>query len=325
MSNVMGLDIGYSNVIAVFGDDSSAPETIVRPAQAVPLNVLPGDSGLSAGEVIVTVDGVEWIAFAAPGRAQEGRELHGDYTASSAYEALFKASILQAAGSDGVIDMLVTGLPVKQARDPEFVNRLIARMTGTHQIAPKVEVTVKKVAVVAQPLGTITAIYCDTDYGELLKESVSLTLDPGFFSVDWVASDREKLIPDSSGSSLKAMSVLLYATSDEIAKDYGGNPGPEKIESALQSGTSYIILFGKKVELKEYIQRAAEKVIPRVFTEIRRSLRFLEDRTIDCVILGGGGAEIYEPFARQYFPDATIIKPDNSVTSNAYGFWQMGR
>lgn len=325
MSNVMGLDIGYSNVIAVFGNSSSAPEKIIRPAQAVPLSVLPGDAGLRAGEVLVNVGGVEWVAFAAPGRAQEGRELHEDYTASDAYEAMFKASILQAAGSDGVIDMLVTGLPVTQARDAEYVNRLIARMTGTHQVSPKVEVTVKKVAVVAQPIGTMTSIYCDTDYGEMLRGAVSLVLDPGFFSVDWVVFDHEELVATSSGSSLKAMSVLLSATNEEIAKDYGGNPGQEKIESALQSGKSYIILFGKKVELKEYIQRAAEKVIPNVFIEIKRSLRFLSGRAIDFVVLGGGGAEVYEQFARQNFPDATIIKPDNSVTSNAYGFWQMGR
>lgn len=325
MPNVLGLDIGYSNVIAVFGDSSSTPETIIRPAQAVPLDVLPGGAGLRDGEVLVNVGGVEWVAFAAPGRAQDDRELHDDYTASDAYEALFKASLLHAAGSDGVIDKLVTGLPVSQARDPEYVNRVIERMTGTHQITPKVSVTVNKVFVVAQPIGTITTIYCTTDLGEELDEAASLVIDPGFFSVDWVAVDRQQIVSESSGSSLQAMSVLLHAANEEIAKDYGGNPGPERIESALQSGKSYVILFGKKVELKEYMQRAAERVIPKVFKDITRSLRFRGGRSIDYIILGGGGADIYEQFARQNFPDAKIVKVEDSVISNGYGFWLMGR
>lgn len=68
------------------------------------MSVLPGDSGLRPGEVIVEVDGAPWVAFAAPGRVQDGRELHEDYTSSHAYEALFKGALLHAAGDKDVID-----------------------------------------------------------------------------------------------------------------------------------------------------------------------------------------------------------------------------
>jgi len=323
MEKKLGLDIGYSNVVAVFGDGTGNPETIVRPAQAVPLSVLPGDAGLRAGEVRVDVGGVEWVAFAAPGRVQEGRELHEDYTASSAYEALFKAALLHAAGDEDEIDVLVTGLPVTQARDAEYVEALVKRMEGTHRITPKREITVKRVTVVAQPIGTLTDIYCRSDDAAILEESVSLVIDPGFYSADWVLFDHQELVSTSSSSSVQAMSVLLEACNQEIAKDYGGIPGAEKVESALQSGKSYIMLFGKKVELSEYLKRAADRVVPGVFTEIKQSLRFLKGRAIDCVVLGGGGADIYEPFARAEFPDALIVKPHNSVLSNAYGFWLM--
>lgn len=94
MCKALGLDIGYSNTIAVFGDGKEKPESIIRPSQAAPLSVLPGDSGLRSGEVLVEVDGVSWVAFAAPGRVQDGRELHDDYTSSQAYEALFKGALL---------------------------------------------------------------------------------------------------------------------------------------------------------------------------------------------------------------------------------------
>lgn len=228
MQNVLGLDIGYSNLIAVFGQADGQPESIVRPAQAVPLSVLPGDSGLRAGEVVVDIDGAPWVAFAAPGRVQDGRELHDDYTSSQAYEALFKGALLHAAGESDVIDCLVTGLPVSQARDKGYVTALVDRMTGTHQVTPKRTVTVKQVQVVAQPIGTLTDIYCNSNAAEVIEESVSIIIDPGFFSVDWVVFDHRELVANSSSSSLKAMSVVLEACSEEIAKDHGGIPGAEK-------------------------------------------------------------------------------------------------
>lgn len=325
MSKVIGLDIGYSNAITVFGDSESIPETIVRPSRAVRLSALYGDFGLRDGEVLVNVGGVEWVAFAAPGRTQDARDLHEDYTTSDSYEALFKASLLRAAGSDCVIDTLVTGLPVNHARDTEYVSRVIRRMTGTHQVSPGIEVAVNKVAVVSQPIGTMANIYCKTDHGEALSSSVSLVIDSGFFSAGWVLFDKENLVSAGSGMSLMAMSVLLDKASDEIAKDYGGNPGFEKIEFALQSGKDHIVFLGEKLYIKEYLRRAALEVIPSVFAEIKNSLRFLEGRKVRYVILGGGGTEIYEDFARQYLPDAILIKPENIITSNAYGFWLMGR
>lgn len=85
------------------------------------------------------------------------------------------------------------------------------------------------------------------------------------------------------------------------------------------------MVYGRKVELDQYLDRAAERVIPGVFTEIKQGLRFLKGRAIDCVILGGGGASLYETFARREFPDALVVKPADSVKSNAEGFWNIAR
>ena len=141
--------------------------------------------------------------------------------------------------------MLVTGLPVTQARDESYVKALVETMTGTHRISSKREVTVKSVVVVAQPIGTLTDIYCTSDSADVVEESVSLVLDPGFFSVDWVLFDHRELVAQSSSSSVKAMSVLLQACNEEIGLEQGGIPGVEKIEHARQSGRSYILMFGR--------------------------------------------------------------------------------
>ncbi|MFT7976437.1 plasmid stability protein StbA, partial [Salmonella enterica subsp. enterica serovar Enteritidis] len=76
---------------------------------------------------------------------------------------------------------------------------------------------------------------CTSDSADVVEESVSLVLDPGFFSVDWVLFDHRELVAQSSSSSVKAMSVLLQACNEEIGLEQGGIPGVEKIEHALQS------------------------------------------------------------------------------------------
>ena len=324
MGICVGLDIGYSNVIC--GHEAAGQsfcEVDVRPSQATPLRSLPGGAGLRPGEVVVDVDGEQWLAFAAPGRVQEGRELHEDYTASHAYSAMFKGALLLAAGDEDVVDRLVTGLPVSQALNAEYVAQLTSRMLGKHQVTKNRIIEVKSVEVVPQPIGTLTEVYCTGGQAEIIEESVVLIIDPGFFSVDWVLFDHKEMIPSSSGSSLKAMSVLLDACNEEIAHEFGGVPGVEKIEHALQSGKSTIMLYGKKVEIGVFLEKAADRVIPAVMTEIKKGLRFLNGRAVDCVILGGGGASIYERFVRQEFPEAVVLKPENSVSSNAVGFWRI--
>lgn len=320
----VGLDIGYSNVITVFGPEDGLHESVeIGPAQATPLNLLPRDAGLRAGEVVVEVDGEPWLAFAAPGRAQGGRELHEDYTASKAYEALFKGALLNAAGETDVIEKLVTGLPVHLALDDGCVERLRSKMIGKHRVSKLREIEVLDVDVIAQPLGALSEIYVAGEHSSVIDESTVLVIDPGFFSVDWVLFDNRELVKQSSNSSLKAMSVLLEACNHEIAKDFGGVPGIEKIEQALQNDRDYILLFGKKVELAKYLDFAAETVVPAVLTEIKQGLRFLKGRAIDCIVLAGGGARFYESYVRNEFPGALVVMPADSVASNARGFKQL--
>ncbi|MNC46295.1 hypothetical protein D3C76_912430 [compost metagenome] len=78
-------------------------------------------------------------------------------------------------------------------------------MVGVHKIAPHREIEVKAVEVVAQPVGTMRAIYSHYDDAELFDESRVLVLDLGFFSVDWVVFNRSDIVIDSSDSALEAM------------------------------------------------------------------------------------------------------------------------
>ena len=163
----------------------------------------------------------------------------------------------------------------------------------------------------------------DEDLLEIIQGGKTVVIDPGFFSVDWVALEEGEVRYHSSGTSLKAMSVLLQETDRLIQEDHGGAPGIEKIEKAIRAGKGEIFLYGEKVSIKDYFKKASTKVAQNALIPMRKSMR--EDgMDADVVLLAGGGAEAYQDAARELFPKSRIVLPEESVASNARGFWFCG-
>ncbi|MDF5356544.1 ParM/StbA family protein, partial [Vibrio parahaemolyticus] len=188
-------------------------------------------------------------------------ELHGEYPSNNPYKALFYAALLMSEQKE--IDVLVTGLPVSQYMDVERREALKSRLEGEHQITPKRSVAVKSVVVVPQPAGAYMVVVSSTKYEfllEIIQGVKTFVIDPGFFSVDWVALEEGEVRYHSSGTSLKAMSVLLQETDRLIQEDHGGAPGIEKIEKAIRAGKAEIFLYGEKVSIKDYFKKASTKV-----------------------------------------------------------------
>lgn len=323
---ILGLDIGYSNLKMAMGFRGGNVTTTVLPVGAGPLALMPQQLTGGEGDCIqVVIDDEKWVAGVEPDRLQGwDRELHGDYPATKPYKALFYAALLLSEQME--IDVLVTGLPVSQFMEAERREALRKRLEGEHQITPKRSVIVKSVVVVPQPAGAYMDIVNSTkDEGllEVLQEGKTIVIDPGFFSVDWVALEEGEVRYHSSGTSLKAMSVLLKAINLLIKEDHGGAPGIEKIEKAIRSGKGEILLFGQKVGLKEYMDRASFSIAQNALTPMRTSMR--EDgMDADVVLLAGGGAESYKAAANELFPKSRIVMTSNPLVANARGFWFCG-
>lgn len=323
---ILGLDIGYSNLKMAMGFRGEEVTTTVLPVGAGPLALMPQQLTGGAGSCIqVVIDDEKWVAGVEPDRLQGwDRELHGDYPATKPYKALFYAALLLSEQKE--IDVLVTGLPVNQFMDPERREALKKRLEGEHQITPKRVVTVKSVVVVPQPAGAYMEIVSSTGDGDLLDvlhEGKTIVIDPGFFSVDWVALEGGEVRYHSSGTSLKAMSVLLKTISLLIQEDHGSSPGIDKIEKAIRSGKDEILLFGVKVGLKEYLDKASFGVAQNALTPMRTSMR--EDgMDADIVLLAGGGAAAYKAAAKELFPKSRIVMAGDPLVANAKGFWFCG-
>lgn len=323
---VLGLDIGYSNLKLAMGYKGKGLETKILPAGAGRLELMPRNmsAGLGNDFLQVTVDGEKWASGVEPSRLQGWeRELHRDYKSTGVYKALFYAGLLLT--EQPVIDVLVTGLPVDQANDAEQRQELVELLKGEHKITPMQEVTVKQVIVVPQPAGAYMDAVSNTQDEEILEaiqHGRTVVIDPGFYSVDWVALVEGEIHYRSSGTSLKAMSRLLQVADESIMGDFGGSPGVESLERAIRTGKEPMV-FAKRVPLQNYLEEAGKTVTREALTSMRKTMR--EDgMNADIVLLAGGGASDYADAARELFPKSRIIETKDAVLSNARGFWHCG-
>ena len=324
MSNVVvGLDIGYSNVGVVSGPPGR-PQAYCMPAGAGSIKLLPKSlrGTLDTGYMVTTAQGDAWVAGVEPDRLQGwSRDLHEDYPSSDTYRALFHAALLRA--GHRTIGHLITGLPVTQYLDTERRDRLAEALKGTHRISDEFEVTVENVSVLPQPAGGYMDYATTTADIELVEAGRILIFDPGFYSVDWVAIQGGEIRHAASGSSVKAMSVLLAAADDLLNERYGRRFGVQRIEQAIREGRGNVLLAGEKVALGPVIRQAAADTTTGALRELRQSLR--GDTTgFDLLLLVGGGAIYYEEAAREVFPDTRVHKIQDPVNANARGFWTLG-
>ena len=317
-----GIDVGYSAVKICFGDAEASPQTRVLPAGAGRVEDLPakiGGGSADDGVMVVTVEGEKWAAGVDHARLETTvRQLHPDYPSTAAYRALFHAALIL--GERKEVDHLVTGLPTSQALDRGFANRLRERLLGEHQVSERRTIKVHKVTVLPQPAGAYCDLVGSFEDTDLLAEARIMVIDPGFFSVDWVALENGEIRKASSGTSRRAMSVLIETVNGLIREEQGGGPGVDRIEQAIRNGTGSVPVYGDKVDLAPFIAKAAERVATDALTEMKQMMR-QNERAVDIVLIAGGGAHVYEAAAREVFPKSKIIVPQEPVVANARGFW----
>ncbi len=322
MSNIIGLDIGYSNLKVVYGESGSVPVMVNRPAGAAPSSLIGQRIMGDDDSLRVLVAGREFAAAISHDRIENWpRELHKDYSATESYLALFYAGLLLSGMTE--VDKVVTGLPTSQYLEADLLARLAIMMKGEHQITPCRKVMVSDVKIVPQPLGGFVDYLHNLDNPSQIEDASVLVVDPGFFSVDWVLLVNGEFKRGSSGTSLDASSVILDEAATLIAKDHGGNPGRGRLENAVRLGKSTISIFGGRVEIAPYLAAASATVGHIACAQIQTSLR-KEDSNIDAIILVGGGAPFYEDVIKAAFPQTPVSVADNSVFANARGFWRGG-
>lgn len=320
--SAVGLDIGYSNLCIVHAGADGKPVSKILPAGAGPVSLLPEAIGGGRSDgVRVIINGEEWAGGVEPESLHGwSRELHEDYPSSDTYKALFLTAL--AVVGQPRISHLVTGLPTSHYQDEKRRQALTDRLTGVHEIAPGKRIVVDKVTVIAQPAGAYMDFVSQTTDLDIIEEGRVLIIDPGFFSVDWVTVVEGKLRQGASGSSFKAMSVLLDEVSRLIKKEKGVYIAPDRIEVALRNRRNSIFISSERTDLTPYLNDAQETVTRHVMTDLKRTSR-LATNAIDMIIMAGGGASLYAQAAKEAFPSAKLVELKDPVLANARGFYQV--
>lgn len=323
---IVGLDIGYSNVKIACGDSQSfEPSVSVYPAYATaePETDL-ALAKKSEHELKVYPHGKEWRVFT---NRVGHRELHDKYHTSEMYMALFYGSLIKATnGRSNIIDVLVTGLPVRIANSDEERQQLSRSFTGTHEVAPGQFVTVKEVVVLSQGVGIMNdvlnrdGLISDDD----IEFSNILVIDPGYFSMDYVTFSRGDRKREFSGSSLNATSVIIEEIVRTLETEFPdeGTQESERIETAFRRGDKTFNNGFRNVEIQPLVDKITPRIVGTVVAELLNRTRSIGP--VHIIISAGGGSRFYDQSIREAFRHARVIQSPNPVASNSIGYWHYG-
>lgn len=328
----VGLDIGYGNLKVVgYAPESRETARITLPVGAAPASQ--ASKSMSSGQVdvgsgaLVEVDGLPWVAGVSPLDLQDfARPTHVDYPRTREYMALFFAA-LSKLGAESV-KALVIGLPVNQFYEGKSngrVEELRKRLTGSHYYAKGKSATVENVIVVPQPAGAYTDIIQSNPNMAKDPDWLTLVVDVGYFSTDWVLVRRGKVQESSSGSSTDATSRIIEAASRQITLSHHGlTVSPARLESAIRNNRDLLRIGDHEIDYKAYIGAASQEVGSRIISKINSSLRNQSD-TIDMVAITGGGGAFVERAFKQAFPSSSVATSTDPVMANANGFCLIAR
>jgi plasmid segregation protein ParM len=326
---ILGLDIGYSNLKLAYGSPEGMPKQSALPAGAGLASTrsmsMNGPQGTS---VDVTVNGDTYSVGVPQSEFPSApRQLSDDYSRTAAYKALFYGAL--ALQEEVTIDHLVTGLPVNIFRNKDERDKLISLMKGEHKIRDGKSVNVKSVDVIAQPIGSyfsaIEELASRRDGSEQgLINSSALVIDIGFYSFDYALIDRGQLISNGCGNNCHAMSSLLEETQKLLSNDGGGVVHISNLEQQVRENQDTVYFGLKPVSLSGYKKEAGKKVASLAVKELKNKLRNAE-RSVNLIILTGGGASEWKPLIEAEFNSAEVFVPANPVTANAVGFFAYGR
>ncbi len=267
----------------------------------------------------VTIDDTTYEAGKDMDAAFDGgsnRILNSNYINSNEYKVLFQTALYYM-DSDS-IDLLVVGLPVSYMdTKAEFLRELFV---GTHTVMGKTK-EVKDIHVIPQPIGGfMSTVQAKNLSPAIVKAQRNLLIDPGFFTVDYVAARGMKEINSISGSPPYGMHTLINRICELISKDLNIiYDNISSVDEGLYTGN--FTLYGKKIDLKKYAKKASSVFQPAI-EDIKNQIG--DGREFDKIVLVGGGAQYFEAPLKKAFPNITIEQCASPQTANVLGFQFIG-
>jgi plasmid segregation protein ParM len=332
--SVLAVDVGYGNVKSVYRLPDGQLISNIFPALAptyVKSTISSHMGGPGRNTVVIRVDGT--LYEVGPGVRQAvtlmnaGFDLTDDYSKSPNHAALLLGAI-SLSGADH-IECLSLGLPVhiinqsfesRNTQEPISVVKVLKeKFTGVHEINGK-QVTVDRVAVIPQPLGSLFWHQSLTRGVSRAADYVSLIIDVGYYSTDWVVAAGWSTLDDRCDGRRGGASEIY----NKIAKALSASEGEtytdiRRIDDALRNKTP-LTFYSKPIDLTKFVGET-DGLVAEVIKNIKNSVQTTND--VAEIILTGGGAAFYKDAIARSFKNKLVLLEDSCFT-NVKGFLISG-
>jgi len=255
--------------------------------------------GEEASAIIQSLENVEVLR-----PLHEGRLIHKSYLELAKY-ALDRLEV----NGDLII---ATGLPVKSSKQER------------EDLAKSLEENLKsKVLIFPEPVGTLaymgidTGVCIDIGFGTtdvvVLSHMEYLRGDTPLIGVDRLYENLEVTVRNKAGISItpEEMTKLLTVEDYEIGR--------------IRSGKK--ITISHKNVIDDY-NKLMKSWVDRISNRVKMILEGLSTAIVDKIVLTGGGSllpGVFEEFSKNFEDVGVIIKPDDPVTSNSKGYYNLAK
>jgi len=328
---ILGVDIGYGNV-KVYGSQhrgTDLPQQFHFPALAVPSDDLAesGTSFLQAHQVtrVQVEDGEYFVGPDAP-RLNFRRvtpQLDRAYSASREYLALGLGALARSGLAD--LDVLALGLPAVYSDQPELVENLKKRFTGTHEVGGR-RIVVKDVRVYSQPVGGMASLAYTKGLLQRLRSMRVLVVDPGFNTVDWTIVDHGRVVRTAQDSTRDGgMAAFLRDLKNRLERAH-----PKlsimnyfELDEAVRGARTLRDDEGGAVDVQPYIARAMstwETPLRELLSTVGPLGKF------DTIFVVGGASAIFRQALAISHPKLQVSESDAPpLLAIATGFYVLAR
>lgn len=340
---VRAIDLGYGNVkyTRQHREAFSTIECDLFPSRSP----MAGDNGLAAGvmqgrnTVVIKVNGSDYEVGHDVAKAQGTFDISSvldkDFCLSDPYLARLRGALYYMMGGDSKtglkhfkgnhINLLVVGLPVSSFRSVDLRTKLIALLTGSHELPNDRTVVVDEVMVMPQPIGAFFEYAFDKNMLDSLRKQTNLIIDPGFFTFDWVLCEGLTPIDGRSDSVNRGMSAVIKEIADAAKKQEGWDKADSEmltrmLDEYFREGRPFIV-YGKNYDVEDYIS-AGKTIIQQAVSAVSRSVG--DGADIQNIIVAGGGATVFLEAIKDKFSRHTIQVRKDPVFSNVRGFQLVG-
>jgi plasmid segregation protein ParM len=273
---------------------------------------------------VVSVDG---------GQYQVGKDAGDDHTGSRYLDPSFpesnnhKALMLGSFAYMNVprIDVLAVGLPVSILN--KYKAQQVATWRGQHNVPelyrPSVSriVAVDHVLVYPQPVGAFFLYANGQENFSEMRDSATLVIDAGHFTLDWLVTRGFRLADERCGSHHGGVAGILQHVAKRIEREIGEQiPNHRGIEEGLRNRSYNVLLHGDLfnfAHLCDDARRMAEDSVNVLASNVG------SPADIQRIVLAGGGAYLLEQAVQNKYPRHSIVKLDNPTFGNVAGFQLM--